>query len=179
MSELVHGAKLPYDKRPPLEDIHTLLNSKISEPYRNIFVLDIQNDCSCAVEIYDSCSMFVAYLDDGVKTKLFEERVAVPMRPDLSDKDIEELIVAAIKYCAPNNYMDCTPSRLLVSTEESEENIYKAKDKTGATEVIKFSFIEKGTIAVLPDPEFLGCLTVNVGLLGAFCFPHNIYKIEV
>jgi hypothetical protein len=48
------GNKLPESERPTFESIHRKLNEKVSHSIQKFFVPDIQNDCSCNIESYDS-----------------------------------------------------------------------------------------------------------------------------
>ena len=173
-------AKLPESERPPWKEIQKRLFDKVSHRYRQLFIEDIQNDCACDVETYDcDASVDTWYLSapDKAEKVLFKERLPLPMMQDISDKSIELLLKKVYE-----NISD-TPNRDLVYTavitNHKSDKISQIKPLNYIDRVALVDFVPVNEFIMLPDPEFFGAITVNIGGYGAFCFSSTTFKYKV
>lgn len=91
------GAKIPEAERPPVATLERFL--QVRDIWRERFMMDLQNDCECPIEIYDAPStgegVRLVYWDNGPK-HAESWRLNLPMQPGiLTDAIIEELVAFA------------------------------------------------------------------------------------
>jgi len=147
--------KLPESERPPLLEVEKRHFGHLSTEIVKFLVNDIQNDCHCSVEIYDSdpspewCALV---LHPGKVEVCSGDRIVVPIHADtkLTKEDLSLLYAEACKQWRPSGYHDLIHS-----------------EKIGEIDGWEF---------VAPEPEFFGVLTCNLAGWGAFCFPTQLLR---
>lgn len=173
-------AKLPESERPPWKDIQKRLFDKVSHRYRKLFIEDIQNDCSCPIESYD-CDLEIDtwYLSapDKVEKVLFQTRLDLPMIKDFSDKSIELLLKKAYENSGDTPNPDLVYTAVIMNPKS--DKMSQVKSLNYIDRITFVDFIPVNEFIMVPDPEFFGALTTNVGGYGAFCFSSNIFKYKV
>jgi len=183
------GEKLPEAERPSIASISKRLDDRISRKIQNIFVQDIQNDCTCKTETYDSCfDQHVIYLSEGDAQSSRGARIPLPMLNDLSEKDICSLLEVACKV-AGNEWGDLHFSKMIYNPFNDRKKMYMAFEKyvhpihiNRSGEIydwIPMDFVPLDCVYLIPEPEFFGVISVNIDKFGAFCFAHNIIKIDL
>lgn len=173
-------AKLPIEERPPWNDVRDRLHSRVSHKYRQIFIPDIQNDCACTIESYDcDTEIDTWYLSaiDKVEPVLFKTRLDLPMIPEISDKAIELLLKKAYEVAGDKPNPDLLYTAVI--TNHNSDKISEVQPKNYIDRVVLVDFVPVNEFVMLPDPEFFGALSVNIGGYGAFCFSSNIFKYKV
>jgi hypothetical protein len=173
-------AKLPESERPPWNDIQKRLFDKVSHRYRQLFIPDIQNDCACPTESYDcDAEMDTWYLTapDKAEKVLFKTRLDLPMLEDISDSSIELLLKKACENISDTPNPDLVYTAII--TNHHSDKISQIKPLNYIDRVALVDFIPVNEFIMLPDPEFFGALTVNIGGFGAFCFSGNLFKYKV
>ena len=183
------GVKLAEAERPPISLISKRLDDRVSKKIQNIFVQDIQNDCSCFTETYDSdFDKAAIYLtEDGVKIQNMNQ-LPLPMMNDISEKDIITLLETACIH-AGNKWNDLFLSKMLYNPASDGKKMFLAFEKYGhpvhmsrSGDIygwIPMDFVPIDCVYLIPDPEFFGCLSVNIDKFGAFCYAHNIIKVSL
>lgn len=186
-------SKLPENERPPYEEIHKRLFDRVSYQYAQLFVPDIQNDCACPIETYDcdvNYDTWYLTASDKVEKVMFGERLPLPMIPEISNESILLLLKTACKDIKEDQRdYDVVPSALLTNSKSTGNKIVHIMEKvigrgivanrSGVIHGLAFAdFIPVDEFVILPDPEFFGALTVNVGGFGAFCFARNLFKYK-
>jgi hypothetical protein len=183
------GIKIPLDQRPPISSLSKRLNEKISKKILDIFVQDIQNDCACSTETYDTDLMNeIVYLSkDGVKVEA-RDRMPLPMLNDISEKDIINLLDAACKK-AGNKWDDILLSKMLYNPSNDGKKMVMVFEKyvhpihvnrSGDIHVwIAMDFVPPDCVYLIPEAEYFGVITANIDKFGAFCFTNNIIKIDL
>jgi hypothetical protein len=186
-------AKLPECERPPFKEIEKRLNDRVSQQYRQLLVQDIQNDCGCEFETFDRDIDLKAWYLDGsqsVKALQYGDRLPVPMLPDISDQDIIALFKAVCDDAIDHPLKDIVPAAVIANPKCDKNKLVHILDsvtktglvinRSGVTHGLAFmDFIPEDTFYILPDPEYLGAITVNITGFGAFCFSGNIAKYTV
>lgn len=182
-----HGIKLPEHERPSLSSIYKKIDH-IPNHLQNIFVNDIQNDCTCSIEVYDSDhSNTVFYVSvDGIKEyKMFDERIRLPMIDSISEKDIWNLLQVACEN-SKNEWNDILFGHMLYNPQSDKLKLEKAYEKyVGRIHMfgdrsiagwVAADFVPQDYVYLIPQPEFFGVLSTNIDKFGAFCFTRNIIK---
>ena len=186
-------AKLPIEERPPYEEIRGRLLSRVSAQYRQLFVEDVQNDCACDIETYDRDLEYDTwYLSapDKVEKIMFGDKIPLPMLPDISDKSILLLLERACKDIGFNPTTDTVPGALLTNAKSTGDKIVHIMEKvlnrgismnrSGLVYGLAFAdFVPVDEFILLPEPEFFGAITNNIGGYGAFCFSNPLFKYKV
>lgn len=176
-------SKLPENERPPYEEIQRRLFERVSKQYRELFVPDIQNDCSCPIESYDcdtDSDTWYLSAPDKVEKVLFKSRLDLPMIPDISDKAILMLLKKACENVADHPCDDTVPCKVLASPQSNRDKLIKVLSRVygNASNVIYLDFIPVDDFIMVPEPEFFGALSVNIGGFGAFCFSRNLFRMN-
>lgn len=182
------GVKLAEAERPPISIISKRLDDRVSRKIQNIFVQDIQNDCSCTTETYDSdFDKAVTYLsEEGIK---IQNMSPLPMMNDISEKDVLNLIETACNH-AGNECGDVIISKMIYNPSTYGLRLKEVWEKSTGRDVhftrsgetpewIPMDFVPVDCVYLIPEPEFFGCLSVNIEKFGAFCFSHNIIKVPL
>jgi hypothetical protein len=146
--------KLPISKRPPKKEVFEKHFGHLPKDLIKFLVLDIQNDCSCATETYDSDAKMPSLILHPGRVELSEsDQIVAPIH---SERKImaTDLIMLYDWACELSNdpfgYFDF-------------DHINKIGEKNG------FEFIA-------PEPEFFGVLACNIGGWGAWCWPHQLLR---
>lgn len=177
-------SKLPLSERPPSKDIEKKLFDRVSKRYRDLFVLDIQNDCACSIETYDSdpeCGFVYLSGEDKIKETIYADKIVLPMISNISDKSILLLLQKACENVGTNPPEDILPYTVLTNPKSDKTKLNKVFAKTYGSNPIALhlDFIPVDDFIMVPEPEFFGAISVNIGGFGAFCFPKNLYKCMV
>ncbi len=186
-------AKLPVEERPPFEEIRGRLSSRVSYQYRQLFVEDIQNDCACDIETYDCDVDYDAYYltaADKVAKVKFHDRLPIPMLPEISDKSILLLLQKACENIGDLPRTDTIPSSLLTNSKSDGNKIIHIMEKvlnrgicanrSGVIYGLAYAdFLPVDEFVLIPEPEFFGVITNNIGGYGAFCFSNPLFKYKV
>jgi len=178
------GIKVPMCERPPMALISKRLDDRISRNLQKLFVLDLQNDCGCSTELYDSDpEIRMVYVSESGVRESYGDRLSLPMIRDISDKDIMALLEEAGKISPGTWVSDIYPAHMLYNPDSDMEWVTSVFAKYIDIQVfndraIALPFIPKEQIWILPDQEFFGCISVNIDKFGAFCIAHQIVKIN-
>lgn len=185
-------SKLPMNERPPFGDIERRLFDRVSYQYRQLFVSDIQNDCSCSIEVYDrepAWDTWILSELDKVEKITFGERLALPMLSDISDKSVLSLLKTACDNIKGEHDPDVLPGALLTNTKSTSDKITHLMEKTIGRGIVAnrsgiiyglafVDFLPIDEFVLVPEPEFFGALSVNIGGFGAFCISNNLIRIK-
>ncbi len=184
------GVKLCDEDRPPMESIVARLRERVPIKLSSLFIEDIQNDCTCATETYDSGwhEMHIFYTSpEGIKQHVVGDRLPLPMKPDFSEKDIWDLLEASSKLAATTNHNFNVLHKMLFNPESDvkklwrcfEEHCYPITTNRSGDIMgwITAPFVPKDCAFFLPEPEFFGAISVNVDKFGAFCQARNMVRI--
>lgn len=175
------GVKLPEAERPPMASISKRLDDRVSRKLQSLFVADIQNDCTCSIERYDSdMSGNVLYLSvEGIKEKTIGNGLPLPMKEDISDQEIWSLLEAAIKH-AGNILGNFGIWAMLYNSKCDSEKLQKAMLEWSRyihpERILSADFVPIDCVFFFPDPEFFGAISVNIDKFGAFCIADHIVK---
>lgn len=182
------GIKLPESERPSFESIHKRLDQMVSRKIQNIFVVDIQNDCTCSTEIYDADGFdnTVCYTSpEGLKENKWSSRLPLPMKNDLSEQEILNLLELACKYASDSCY-DLVYRRMLYNPKSDVKKLYEIFEKychpvniNRSGDImgwIPAAFVPEDCVYLIPDPEFFGALSVNIDKFGVFCIGNNVIR---
>lgn len=186
-------AKLPVCERPPYEEIQKRLFDRISYPLRQLFVTDVQNDCACDIETYDCDTEYDTWYltaPDKVEKIKFQDRLPLPILSDISDQSILLLLQKACENIGNFPTTDTIPSALLTNSKSTGSKIVHIMEKvlhrgitmnrSGIVYGLAFAdFIPVDEFILIPDPEFFGVITNNIGGYGAFCFSNPLFKYKV
>lgn len=192
-------AKLPEHLRPEFKTVLDALEQRVSPRFRDIFVLDIQNDCDCDIEKYDRGLMKrIVYLDYGGIKDLDKDSVEpglpiydwihLPMLNDISEKDIWKLLKAASNsapYYSAND--DITPSNIIYNPKSDGNKVLALYTEVTGKDICPFrdgtipgwfaaDFVDENEVFFTPEPEFFGVISANIGKFGAFCIPDNMLR---
>lgn len=90
--------KIPEADRPPVATIERLL--RVSADRRVRFIVDLQNDCACPMELYDADTSWqpfgCVYWDGRPRVLTHGCRLALPIQPGiLTDEVVDELVAFA------------------------------------------------------------------------------------
>jgi hypothetical protein len=183
------GVKLLECDRPPIAEISKRLDDRISRKIQNFFVQDIQNDCSCNTETYDSgLEPNVFYISkEGIKEFPLQDRIPLPMKDDITEKEILDLLESACTK-ARDNCGDFSFRCMLYNPKSDIKKLIETfQEWVGLITFnrgephgwIPASFVQEDCVYFLPDPEVLGVISVNIDKFGAMCFGKNIFKVEL
>lgn len=184
--------KLPESERPPFKDIERRLFDRVSYQYRQLFVLDIQNDCSCSIEVYDRDFMWDTWIlsePDKVEKITFGGRLALPMLSEISDKSVLSLLKTACDNISEEHDPDVLPGAILTNVKSTGDKIVRLMEKTIRRDIVAnrsgvihglayVDFVPIDEFVLVPEPEFFGALSVNIGGFGAFCISNNLIRIK-
>lgn len=156
--ETVHDEpKLPEHLQPSKEEIYAKFFGHLNPELLKLFCLDVQTDCTCKVEVYDtSCSLLV--LHPGGRVELFSDaentcQFRMPIHEErLMNDDLRALIEAACK----------------AGTTFADMMDYGGHE-THLRSDAKFDYFA-------PDPQFFGTLTANIRGWGAMCYDGSVLK---
>lgn len=124
--------------------------SDLSPDRREPFLLDLQNDCGCSYEIYDT-SEEVVYLSGGTVFVRKSSRLHLPMRPEpATNSELDALLEAVSASPMPPHMADFFDRGPLVSK------------------------LPNGLMTF--EPEYFGRLTANIYGWGAFCYTRSVFK---
>lgn len=188
------GIKLPEDQRPSISSIWAKVDKKIPKVLQNVLVMDVQNDCGCTIEKYDTePAREVVYLtSEGIKEATFAEgRLPLPMLDDISEADIWSVMQRACELATESFPEELVISKMLFNPHVSRKDLLIAFERWSRPARIKnrydelimeyydwisAPFVPMDCVYFIPDPEFLGCISVNVDKFGVFCIPKHIAK---
>jgi hypothetical protein len=188
------GLKISEDQRPSSSSISKRLNDRISRKIQNLFVQDIQNDCCCDIERYDTntdVKNYSIYLSEtDIKSSLNGSKtLCLPMLNNISEKNIFHLLEEAGNQSDGNVLSDNVsinlfPRFVIYNPDSNIENvIYTYREYTNLNsfqdDSVAVKFVPKHQVWFTPDPEFFGCISVNIDKFGVFCIPNRIYKKEL
>jgi|SRR6185436_4662808 len=186
------GIKISEEHRPSILSISKKLDSKISKQLQSFFIIDLQNDCNCSIENYDAeIDCTIAYLStSGVKYYNSSHCLALPMLSEICDQDILNLLQEAGTTSSGVSNIDCLPTNMLFNIENDSDqvwSIYKKYTKQYVPSINRAfingvfgaDFVPKNQIWFMPQPEFFGCISVNIDKFGVFCLPQQIFKIGI
>jgi hypothetical protein len=154
MMEAVHDEpKLLKHLQPSVDEVYAKHLGHLDPELLRLFQLDVQTDCTCKVEVYDtSNSLLVLYPGGRVEAVDAESTSCLfhmPIHEErLTNEDLRALIDAACK--AGDRY-----AHLLVH--------YTTPIKS-----------EAGFDYFVPEPEFFGTLTANIHGWGAACYVGSV-----
>lgn len=179
------GIRVLECERPPMALISKGLDDRISRNLQKLFIVDLQNDCRCSTELYDSDPDFkMIYVSETGIHKAYGNRLCLPMMYNLSEKDIMSLLEEAGKISPGTWVDDVYPANIMFNPSSDMDWVYSVFEKYIAKKVVfkdrsvAASFIPKGQVWLLPDQEFFGCISVNIDKFGAFCVARQIVKIN-
>lgn len=184
------GIKLPEAERPSLESISKRLDDRIPRRVQNLFVQDIQNDCVCATETYDSYpdSLIVYTSPEGLK-RCNSSRLPLPMQPEISEKDIWDLLEAACTNCDGSGSADLLYSKMIYNPASDIKRLFEVFEKhcypvhmNRSGEIMGWlaaTFTPVDCCYMIPEPEFFGAISVNINKFGVFCFANTILKVRL
>jgi len=117
-------------------------------------VMDIQNDCTCSIEKYESDlnpEWAALVLHPGRVEATHADQVVVPIHKKMITKaDLDLLYAEACRVSVPEDKHDVHPIH-----------------KIGETDVWEYRS---------PEAEYFGVLTCNLAGWGAFCFPNQLFR---
>lgn len=182
------GVKLPESERPDFNLIRKRLEDRVSRKIRSLFVEDIQNDCTCSTESYDSDVNVDTFFtsSEGIKAHHFGTKLNLPMKDEFSEKDILDLLERALVE-ASDGHGDLTYCKMLYNTKSDGKQLWQTFEKYcgypphmnrsgDIYDWVALPFVPEDCVYFLPDPEFFGAISVNIDKFGAFCFANHILK---
>lgn len=182
------GVKLPESERPDLNLIRKRLEDRVSRKIRNLFVEDVQNDCTCNTETYDSDLNINTFFtsSEGIKEHSSDSRLPLPMKEEFSEKDILDLLERAIVKAVDSRddliyckmlYNPKSDGKQLWATFEKQCGYSPPMNRSGEIyDWVPLPFVPEDCVYFVPDPEFFGAISVNIDKFGAFCFGNHIVK---
>jgi len=184
------GIKLLEADRPSVASIYKRLDDRISSPLKNLFLTDIQNDCSCNTEIYDCESQEgVFYLSkEGIEEFPLQTRLPLYMKDDISEIEVWNLIRSACAKASDTdmnqsyNHMLFNPKSDIIKVKKKFENWINpfAYDRAGNPKGwISVNFVPENYVYLIPYSEFFGVISANIDKFGAMCFGKNIFKVKL
>lgn len=185
--------KIPENERPPIKEIEIFVNTRIDKKLQSLFVLDLQNDCSCDTENFDadesSGFAFVSQTEINKLNSYWCTALQLPMLEDFTQEHLINLLKWAGDHSSETGYYDCTPMVVLYNENLSvsneminifDEEYKKHRAKYEAPNIkpklVPVSFVLPDEIWILPEPEFFGAICANIGKIGAFCSTNKIMK---
>lgn len=146
--------KIPESERPPMREVEMKHFGHLPFEAKRFLVPDIQNDCTCSVEIYeaDPAGPALVLSPDGVDVIDKAIRVALPIHNGrrISQEDLRLLYKVACRFASDSPAPDVSYFETLSSDDDYDY--------------------------MVPDPEYFGVLTCNLAGWGAFCFPKQIWR---
>jgi hypothetical protein len=163
--------KLPEAERPPISIISTKLRHCVPDALARFFVVDLQNDCGCDVEIYDEIDGAVFYTSPtGIQEAPYFGKIHVPMNPNFKEQDVWDLLEVA-SGMALN---DIANETFNYDCMLHGPGTIKSWDE--ATVKLRAPFLSEGQALLLPDAEWFGVITINLYGMGAFCVASAMVK---
>lgn len=164
------GDKIPLDQRPSFESLSKKIDLLLPKQIQKMFVVDFQNDCACDIETYDVDASNLYYLEkNGISNHKLGSRFCCPMLPEISVKDVCDLLLKVFENAIELNSMpDC--EFIIINNDSSLSNVY--------SNTIKVPLNNNEYVYFIPQPEYFGCLSVNLAGFGLFCFAYDIFKIK-
>ena len=187
--------KLPEGERPSYASISKVLDGLISKKIQDLFVIDIQNDCSCDIERYefDGNGDKLIYLkgNDIIVhgCSIDNTIIDLPMADTISDSLIKKLLAKACSY-AKDTYnpesagyishkMLYNSNKIPVKIAEEFYNQWISPSCRQATSIFDVDTLEGDAVYWFPDVEFVGVLTANVGKFGCCMTTKSILKMSI
>lgn len=182
------GIKIPESERPSFKVISDQLNAKISKQLQDLFVIDLQNDCACSTETYDSDLGRNAYYlsHSGIEKNLIDQ-ITLPMLHSVTEQSIKELVAIATKH-AGNDTFDQIYCGMIYNPVINFDRVLKTYrrycgepnyDTRGIYRWHANELVNNDYVYLIPDPEFFGVISANLGGFGAFCLASCIWKVPL
>jgi hypothetical protein len=148
--------KLPEHLQPSMAEIQAKFFGHLDPELLKLFVLDVQTDCACKVEVYDtSCTLLVLY--PGARVEVVDaanSNFRMPIHEErITNEDLRALIDAACKAGSQYAHLRDICHRMTTPLKS-----------------------EAGFDYYAPEPMFFGTLTANVRGWGAMCFEGSVLK---
>lgn len=150
--------------------------------FKNLLVIDPQEDCECEVEVYDSGKSHqrVVWLRNGLPEVVdCNDKINLPMAKTIEFEQIKQCLLTALSFAEPVNSKD-DPYHIAflhpsININETPDNIQKIlapfKSKWNR---VRLSEIPMDKIYFSPYQEFLGCFTWNISRYGMFIMPDRL-----
>lgn len=184
-------SKIDYSLRPTINSLSKRLEDRVSHKIRNLFIQDIQNDCSCIIEKYEilpRSQIAYIYNINEIKTSVEGMRFDLPMHSEISDQNIYNLLETACKLSKSDTISDAKYSSMLFNHNSNIEKLYIMFEQYCGPIITNRSsdiygwmnlyFVPIDCCYMLPEPENLGVISVNINNFGAFCITDNILKCK-
>lgn len=162
------------------------MNIEHLKPLADLLAIDPQDDCDCLVEVYEGLGGGSIYLDKFGKHvfRNFGIRTVLPMLESLSYFQLETLFLASFLAASEEPTRDLIYTTMLCSPHANIDRVFLGKHgmvfyENRAMRVIELNDLHPNSIMLLPEPEFVGCLTWNKSYIGAFVMPGAIVKKEL
>lgn len=148
--------------------------------FKNLLVIDPQEDCECETEIYDAdiINHNVVWLRNGLPEIVnCHNRVHLPMSKQIEFDQIKQCILTSLSFAKPMSRQDDPYHMALMNSDiEIDRLSDKLKElfinyfRAGWC-IIRLPEIPKDKVYLSPHPEFLGCFTWNISRYGMFIIP--------
>lgn len=150
--------------------------------FKNLLVIDPQEDCECEIEIYDAdlnCQD-VVWLKDGTSEVVrCNSRIHLPMSKQVKFDQIKQCILTGLSFAKPMSKQD-DPYHMVLMNSNVEINKLSSEMKEMLARfkaewcIIRLPEIPKDKVYFSPYPEFLGCFTWNISRYGMFIMPDRL-----
>lgn len=151
--------KLPENERLSAVEIEKQYRNSSASKLGNILMIDLQCDCDCCVESYeaDNGGENVLYFSDG----------------EWHIQHVNSILKVPMQYC---------PEITSAHIDSFWENISKVASVGKAKNPCECEYIKINGFAewdlFFPPKEWFGCVSVNVGKIGIFCFIDRMFKVQ-
>jgi hypothetical protein len=158
--------------------------------FKNLLVIDPQEDCDCPVEKYDGqVNINYIFPKDGIPNMVKFDRnsiLPIPMSSEPIDyQQFKNCLLASLPYANMIDKVNVYEySSLLISNKFKGENLskewqdtlvdYFIRNNDYNNIVITLSEIPENYIYFMPEPEFFGCFTWNISKYGMFIMANKI-----
>lgn len=159
--------KIPNSERPTKELLHMKFIDSLSKELVRFFILDIQNDCACKYETYETGvpSVYTSY--NGLRFGNLESRAQISTAEKITDR---ELIAGLNAFFS--------------RTETLQKPVATTEHLKMSMDMVKKLNLNRGFDYYYRKPSFFGVLTCNLrgsGFLivdtGAFKVPNQAAEI--
>lgn len=180
--------KLPESERPPYSLIQKRLDERVSKTIQNLFIVDIQNDCTCHIEKYaaDIDMKYVFFSSGGIKIHTLGDQIKLPMQTEISNQDIWKLLEIACMNSSSLKKYPFPYERVLFNPKSNIEKCIKQYEKYCRRDWTSYqrnwvsaSFVKEDCVYFVPDPEFFGVISANIDKFGCFCIADSILKVII
>lgn len=175
-------AKLPECERPNSSLMKKKLYSKISSPFRQIFIEDVHYDCGCEIETYDAeIGDHIWYLSAPDKVEFnYRSRISLPVILDISDQSISLLLEKVCKEVHGITTGDVVPYVALLNNKATTEqqDLVRSRIYRQSEGIVLTDFVPENTYFLFPEPEFFGAITMNIRGYGAFGITTNVSRFK-